>query len=675
MEKSKEHKFAEVAVNLPLDRVFHYSIPSGLKKDAEIGKRVYVPFRDKQKVGYITGFSDTCDVAKAKPIDSIIDEKPILSSHMLKLTKWISETYLCSWGQAISAAIPGVLKKGKVSVKPRSAKTAKVTLPQATKPLKLTSEQERVMESVLHKIEQEDYKTFVLHGITSSGKTEIYLQAIERVLSKGKTSIVLVPEIALTPQTVERFAGRFGDRVAVLHSGLIGSMRYSEWKRIKDGTARVVVGARSAIFSPVNNLGLIVIDEEHETSYKQDDAPRYHARDVALMRAKLSNCPVILGSATPSLESFYMAKKEHLELVRLTKRIDDRSLPKVKIVDMRMELATRKRIVMFSQVLLDAIERTLREKKQAMIFLNRRGFSTYISCKKCGLVLKCKKCDSVLVYHYKGKSLVCHYCNFRTAPPEICPQCRASYMKYFGVGTEKVESELARFFPGARIARMDTDTTKKRGSHEEILGEFRKHNIDILVGTQMIAKGHDFPRVTLVGVVNADVTLNLPDFRASERTFNLLAQVAGRAGRGEDGGEVIIQTYAPGHYSLLAASKHDYEKFYAEEIKTRKDLFFPPFCHIIKLTVRSRSEQSAVDASQNLRRFLEQKFSAKDKEAVKIVGPAPSPVSKIRGYYRWNVLLKGKNRSIACEAAKKALINYRKPIGVFLAVDVDPISM
>jgi len=666
----KDNKFAEIALNLPLDTIFHYNIPKILLDKAKIGKRAFVPFRDKEKVGYIVNLTETCDVSKTKDIKSIIDETPIVSDRMMELTSWVSQTYLCSWGEAIAATIPSVLKKGKVSVRSRSAESCEKIPHLPSAPLSLTSEQANVLASVLAKIEKEDHRVFLLHGITASGKTEVYLQAIENVLKKGKTSIVLVPEIALTPQTVERFTSRFGDRVAVVHSALVGSMRYSEWKRIKDGQAKIVVGARSAIFSPVKNLGLIIVDEEHETSYKQEDAPRYHARDVAIARGRLANCSVVLGSATPSLESYYLSTKKKFELIKLTKRIGDKDLPKTKIVDMRMELATRRKLVMFSKVLVDSVQRALDSGQQIMIFLNRRGFSTYINCKKCGLVMKCKGCDSVLVYHYQTKSLVCHYCNARKSAPDICPQCRSSYIKYFGIGTEKVESEIARLFPQARIARMDTDVTKKRGSHSRILGEFKKHNIDILVGTQMIAKGLDFPKVTVVGVVNADVTMNLPDFRASERTFNLLTQVAGRAGRGEEGGEVIIQTYAPEHYSILSASKHDYEKFYEEEIKSRKELKFPPFVHIIKLTCRSRNEKKAIDTSDNLKKFLVDKL-----ESIEIVGPAPAPVSRIRGYYRWNVLLKGKNRSLMCVAVKKALKSYRTPAGVILTIDVDPISM
>lgn len=677
-------RFADIAVAIPIDRLFTYRVPKMFREIAEIGKRAVIPFRNKDMIGYIVGFRDRVDTKGIKDIKKIIDDQTLLSNQLLELTKWISQTYLCSWGQAISCAIPGVLKKGKVSVRPgRKTKldgdrcfSEEISKQEHLSPPRLTDQQKEVLKSVLFKIEREEHKVFLLHGITASGKTEVYLQAIERVLNNGRTSIVLVPEIALTPQTVEWFTSRFGDQVAVVHSALVGSMRYREWERIRLGQAKIVVGARSAIFSPVKNLGLVIVDEEHETSYKQEDVPRYHARDVALMRARLSNCPVILGSATPSLESYYLARKKRLELVKLTKRIDDKDLPKVKIVDMRMELATRKKIVMFSKILIDSIQQALTRDEQVMIFLNRRGFSTYVNCKRCGLVLKCKRCDSVLVYHYQTKSLLCHYCNFRQSPPDICPQCRSSYMKYFGIGTEKVESEMARLFPQASIARMDRDATSKRGSHGRILSEFKKHGIDILVGTQMIAKGLDFPRVTLVGVVNADVTLNLPDFRASERTFNLLTQVAGRAGRGQEGGQVIIQTYAPQHYAILSASKHNYEKFYQEEIKSRKQLSFPPFMYMIKLTLRSRNEKKAVDASHTLKTFLVNEFSTTSlAKNIEIVGPAPSPISKVRGFFRWNILLKGKERSTMCEALRRALGSFRKPAGVILTVDVDPISM
>jgi len=662
--------FAEVIIDLPLDKIFHYGIPKELGERPEVGKRVWVPFRNKDEIGVITGFSDKSDVPQVKDIKSVIDSEPILSEQMLKLAKWISETYLCSWGEAVNAMIPGVLKKGKTAIKSRLKESSAKTTWIPEKPFTLTKEQRQALDNVSDRIEKNTRGIFLLHGITGSGKTEVYLQAIDKVLKEGKSSIVLVPEISLTPQTVGRFISRFGEQVAVIHSRLVGSMRFSEWKRIKDGEAKIVVGARSAIFSPVKNLGLVIVDEEHETSYKQEDAPRYHARDVAIMRGKLSNCPVILGSATPSLESYYLAKKGTYELVRLTKRIDDRQLPKVKIVDMRMEVATRKKLVMFSKLLIGELEKVVKKGSQAIVFLNRRGFSTYINCKTCGYVMKCKRCDAILVYHFHKKSLICHYCDSRVRPPDICPKCRGSYIKYFGIGTEKVESELSRFVPEARIARMDRDTTSKRGAHDRILGDFKKHNIDILVGTQMIAKGLDFPKVTLVGVVNSDVTLNLPDFRAGERTFNLITQVAGRAGRGDKGGEVIVQTYAPEHYAILSAAKHDYEKFYDKEIQSRNELGFPPFVYLTKITLRSRDEarleRQARKLGTDLRDYM---------KGTEILGPAPAPISKVRGYYRWNILLKGKNRSIMSATLRKALGKIRRPSGVLMAVDVDPVSM
>ncbi len=664
-------KFAEVAIALPIDRVFHYAIPEKYSDCIAIGKRVFVPFQNRTIVGYVVGFSDESDVKEVKDIGSVIDEEPILSEEMLKLTNWIKDNYFCTWGEAIEAAIPGGIKKGKVAIGSK-LKDSQIRLEDfpPSSPHILTEEQEKALKIIIEAVEKGEYKTFLLHGITASGKTEVYLQAIGEVLKKDRQAIVLVPEISLTPQTIERFISRFGDRVAVLHSKLTPAKRFLEWKKIVDNKAQIAVGARSAIFSPMKKLGLIIVDEEHETTYKQDDVPKYHARDVAEARARLNSCPLILGSATPSLESYYRAKKGEYKLIKLTKRIEERLLPKVKIVDMRMELATRKRVAIFSKVLLDAIDRTLKSGKQAIIFLNRRGFSTFVNCKKCGLVLKCKRCDTVLVYHFDEKKLICHYCNYRTQAPDICPNCKYGYIRYFGLGTERVESEISHNFSHVHIARMDSDTTIKRGSHDRILGEFKAGKVSLLVGTQMIAKGLDFPKVTLVGVVSADVTLNLPDFRASERTFDLLTQVGGRAGRGEDGGEVIVQTYAPGHYAILTAAKHDYEKFYVEEIASRKELLFPPFINLVKVTVRARNE----DLTSRTAGELTEAIKAEDK-SMKVAGPAPAPISRMRGYFRYNILLKDKDRHAMCELLKKVLGTFRKPHGVLIAVDVDPMSM
>lgn len=664
-------KFAQVAISLPIDRTFHYSIPDRLASDIAIGKRVFVPFAHRSVVGYIVGLTDHADVKEVKEIAGVIDREPMVSDEILSLCRWIADNYFCSWGEAIQATIPGGIKRGKTSLGSR-LKEPHINIadfPQST-PHDLNEEQDKALKAISEDIEKRKHEVFLLHGITASGKTEVYLQSIDLVLKKGRQAIMLVPEISLTPQTIERFVSRFGSRVAVIHSKLTAARRFLEWKRIRDGEVDIVVGARSAIFSPVKDLGLIIIDEEHETSYKQDDVPRYHARDVAEERARLKSCPLILGSATPSLESYYKAKAGEYRFVRLTKRIEERLLPKVKIVDMRMELATRKKIAMFSKVLLDAIDKTIKSGKQAMIFLNRRGFSTFINCKKCGFVLKCKRCDTVLVYHFDQKKLLCHYCDYHDKPPDICPKCRSSYISYFGIGTEKVESDISHNFPNVKIARMDSDTTTKSGSHDRILGEFKSGKIEVLVGTQMIAKGLDFPAVTLVGVVSADVSLNIPDFRSSERTFNLLTQVAGRAGRGEDGGEVIVQTYVPGHYSILAAAKHDYEKFYQEEIISRKELLFPPFINLVKVMVRARNIDEAEKAALALAADIRK--TAGD---ILVCGPAPAPMSRLRGYYRYNIILKHKDRSVMCAFLKKALSAFHKPHGVLIAVDVDPISM
>ncbi|MBI5124095.1 MAG: primosomal protein N' [Candidatus Omnitrophica bacterium] len=664
-------KFAQIAIALPIDRLFHYKIPDNLLNEIAVGKRVFVPFSNRRVVGYVAGLSDEADVKEVKDIESIIDKEIIVSDEMLKLTKWISDTYFCSWGEAIAAVIPSGIKQGKREIGSRIKEGhIKVEDFPPSSPHTLTDEQGKALKHIIESIDRKEHKTYLLHGITASGKTEIYLQAIDHVLGKDKQAIMLVPEISLTPQTVERFVSRFGERVAVIHSKLTPAKKFLEWKRIRDGKASIVVGARSAVFSPMKNLGLIIVDEEHETSYKQDDVPRYHARDAAEERAKLNNCPLILGSATPSLEAYYKAKKGEYKLVRLTKRIDERLLPKVKIVDMRMELATRKRTAIFSKVLLDAIDNTLKKGKQAIIFLNRRGFSTFVNCKSCGLVLKCKRCDTVLVYHFDEKKLICHYCGYKQPPPEICPKCKSGYIKYFGIGTERVESEVSHNFAHAHIARMDSDTTAKAGSHDNILGDFKSGDTSLLVGTQMIAKGLDFPEVTLVGVVSADVTLNIPDFRSSERTFNLLTQVGGRAGRGDAGGEVIVQTYAPSHYSILSASKHDYEKFYEEEIKSRKELLYPPFVNLVKITVRARNDELTLKAAQGLAEAVRNE----DKE-LKVAGPAPAPIARMRGYFRYNILLKGKDRAAMCGLLRKVLGSFRKPHGVLVAVDVDPIAM
>lgn len=666
-----EKLYAKILLNLPIEGPFDYEVPERLAKDIMPGERAWVNFGPRRLVGYIVDISSTTDIAKTKPILEIIDKEPILSDEMLKLTKQISEHYLCTWGEAMDAAVPSSLKKGKTEVKARVEEDFSSIEPSVN--FRATPQQKNALTSIFESIEESRHNVFLLHGITGSGKTEVYLQAIGKVLEKGASCIVLVPEISLTPQAVERFKGRFQEKVAVFHSRLTSGQKYAEWKKLKDGICHIVVGARSAIFSPIKNLGLIIVDEEHDTSYKQNDTPRYNTVDVAIMRARLNNAVVILGSATPSLESYYKAKNGEYRLLQLKERIEKRPLPEVKIVDMRRELIERKkRRIIFCRLLTESIERVLKAKQQAILFLNRRGFSTYANCKRCGYVERCKRCNVALNYHSDTKKLICHYCNYQKEPQKVCPSCKEAYIDYSGFGTQRVESELHRYFPDSSISRMDTDATSKRQSHKLILKDFASGKTQILVGTQMVAKGHDFPRVTLVGVVSADTALNLPDFRAGERTFQLLTQVAGRAGRGFIPGEVIIQTYVPHHYTIASAVRHDYKDFYKKEIALRRELFLPPFSHIICLTLRSYKEERAREAAEDLARHILKKKKALS-GLIELAGPTQAFVYRLRRQFRWNIILKVKSLEEFNPKLKQRLKEFRKPSGVVLSIDVDPL--
>jgi len=662
-------KYVEVITSLPIDRTFQYKVTGNEKYAPEIGKRVHIPFRSGKRIGYIVELESSPKVEDPRPLIDIVDEHPVFNRELISLARWMKDYYYCSWGEAMEAMIPGALKRGKVSMSTR-IKEEKEEIAR-TGPHVPNKEQEQVLMDISDCIEKNRHEVFLLHGITGSGKTEVYLQAMEKVLQSGRSGVILVPEISLTPQTVDRFISRFGDQVAVFHSKMLQSARFLEWKRIREGKAGIVVGPRSAVFSPFEKPGLFVVDEEHEPSYKQEDAPRYHAREVAIWRARAAGAPVILGSATPSLESYHKAVKGEYRLIELTQRIKEKELPVVKVVDMRMEFDTRVGREVISRIMLEAIQKDVAKRQQALVFLNRRGFSTFVNCRKCGYVFKCDKCDSPMVFHREKNELVCHYCNKRVEPRKICPECNGDYLMYKGTGTQRVETELRKGLPSARIARMDSDTMSKRGAHKKILKEFNDHKLDIIVGTQMIAKGLDFPKVTLVGVISADANLNLPDFRAGERTFNLITQVAGRAGRGDLGGEVIVQTYTPEHYSVSFAAKHDFHGFYEREINTRRELGFPPYTNLIKITVRSRKEENAIKAIERLHARLGSKVDA----VSEIIGPAPAPMAKLRGYYRWNVLLKTRDIQNAALSLRTVLKGFRKGSGVFMAVDVDPMSL
>ncbi|MDT0736875.1 primosomal protein N' [Staphylococcus haemolyticus] len=502
----------------------------------------------------------------------------------------------------------------------------------------LTSEQRSAYENIKEKINNSEQRTFLLHGVTGSGKTEVYLQTIEEVLNKGKEAMMLVPEIALTPQMVLRFKRRFGDDVAVLHSGLSNGERYDEWQKIRDGRARVSVGARSSIFAPFKNLGIIIIDEEHESTYKQEDYPRYHARDIAEWRSQFHQCPLVLGSATPSLESYARAEKGVYQLLTLPTRVNQQALPSIDIVDMREELSAGNRS-MFSNELREAIEERLRKNEQIVLFLNRRGYASFMLCRDCGYVPQCPHCDISLTYHKSTDQLKCHYCGYHEVPPNKCPNCESSHIRQVGTGTQRVEEILQQEFEEARIIRMDVDTTSRKGAHEKLLNEFEEGKGDILLGTQMIAKGLDYPNITLVGVLNADTMLNLPDFRASERTYQLLTQVAGRAGRHDKPGRVIIQTYNPEHYAIEDVQKNDYLTFYQKEMEYRKIGKYPPYYFLINFTISHKNMKRVMEASKHIHQILLQHLT----DRALVLGPSPAAIARINNEHRFQILVKYKS--------------------------------
>lgn len=501
--------------------------------------------------------------------------------------------------------------------------------------LDLNAEQAAVVEQVTSQIGQES-KPFLLEGVTGSGKTEVYLHIIDKVLKLGKTAIVLVPEISLTPQMTNRFISRFGKQVAIMHSALSDGEKFDEWRKIKSGQARVVVGARSAIFVPIENIGAIIIDEEHEATYKQESNPRYHARDVALLRAKYHKAILLMGSATPSIESRARASRGVYQFLQLTHRANPMAkIPKVEIIDFR-DYVGQQEVSNFTPYLLEKIADRLEKNEQVVLMLNRRGYSSFIMCRDCGYVDECPNCDISLTLHMDTKTMNCHYCGFEKSIPHTCPNCHSRSIRYYGTGTQKAYDELVEIFPQARILRMDVDTTRQKGAHQRILDKFGNHEADILLGTQMIAKGLDFPNVTLVGVLNADTSLNLPDFRSSERTFQLLTQVAGRTGRAEKEGEVLIQTYNPQHYAIQLAQKQDYEAFYAYEMGIRRQLAYPPYYFTVGLTLSHKDEQSVVRKSFELLQLLRQQLSDK----IKILGPTPKPIARTHNLYHYQIIVK-----------------------------------
>ncbi|TFJ94601.1 primosomal protein N' [Lentibacillus salicampi] len=542
-----------------------------------------------------------------------------------------------------------------------------------TNPLELTEQQQAAIEPVKQHIKDNVHDVFLLHGVTGSGKTEIYLQAIQDVIDKGEEAIVLVPEISLTPQMVRRFKGRFGSNVAVMHSALSHGERYDEWRRIHRKEVQVVVGARSAVFAPFENLGIIIIDEEHENSYKQEDSPRYHARDVAIQRGEYHRCPVILGSATPALESYARAQKGVYKLSTLTKRTNEKAMPEVNIVDMRDELHAGNRS-MFSRSLKDNIAKRISRGEQVVLLLNRRGYSTFVMCRECGHVQECPHCDIALTFHKHSNQLKCHYCAYEEPMPMDCPSCSSDLIRFFGTGTQRIEEALTQLIPEARVLRMDVDTTRRKGAHEKLLNQFAEKQADILLGTQMIAKGLDFENVTLVGVLTADSMLNLPDFRSSEKTFQLLTQVSGRAGRHDLPGEVIVQTYTPEHYSIELAGHYNFLQFYQQEMQVRKQFQYPPYVYLALITV---SHQNHVKAVQSTQKIVKSLWKHVQQDTV-ILGPTPSPISRIKDRYRYQCMVKYKQepglRTLLSKIIRQFDDDVRKD-DLQISVDMQPYQL
>jgi primosomal protein N' (replication factor Y) (superfamily II helicase) len=609
--------------------------------------------------------------------------------HIIEERREMSLSELVALAETTAATVRKLEDRGLVSItreiSERDPYAKEVIL--ATQPLTLNPAQAAALEKIKAAMGEKSPEglppkssAFLLHGVTGSGKTEVYLQAIAHALEQGKGAIVLVPEISLTPQTVERFKARFSSGklqtlVAVLHSHLSAGERHDEWHKIRQGRARIVIGARSAIFAPVEPLGLIIVDEEHEHTYKQEESPRYHARDVAVMRGQMENAVVVLGSATPSLESFYNCQRGKFSLLELPQRVDDQKMPRVRVVDMRQAAYKEKGPPVFSPQLKEAITQRLEKREQTILFLNRRGYSSSLVCEKCGHVCECPNCSLALTYHRPEQLLRCHICGWNEQVPKVCPnaQCKNPGIRYSGLGTQKVEEVLGKIFPHARVQRMDADVMKRKEDYRRVLEAFKHGEIDILIGTQMIAKGLHFPNVTLVGIIYADMALHQPDFRAGERTFQLLTQVAGRAGRGDIEGEVFVQAFTPFHPAIQYARRHDFNGFFAQELEFRKQLNYPPFSRVALLTLKGRSEEKVKFSADHLKRAVE-KIQAHLKDLI-VAGPAAAPLARAENLYRFQIMLRTRAMSKLSAALEKCTAGLKLPDDVSLAVDIDPVDL
>jgi primosomal protein N' (replication factor Y) len=749
LDAANDRLIVSVVLPEPPYGPYDYRVPESLRDVVEPGRRVRVPLGrgNRTTVGYAVRLGDSRSAREPqsaarrhKDIASVVDERPLLTPAMLRLTEWMADYYLCPWGQVLECVVPsgvraqaGTREVYLLSV-PASV-TARLTqlklpgkqadalraLAGSARPLtwqqlaeraqckhgpikrleekglihvercrimqhevasipvipesrlKLNAEQQLAFHAIRESLYRQRHQSILVRGVTGSGKTELYMQAIEEVVSFGRQAIVLVPEISLTPQTVARFRSRF-ERVAVLHSHLSPVDRHWHWRQIAAGGVQVVVGARSAVFAPTPHLGLIVLDEEHDASFKQDTAPRYHARDVALERARMENIPVVLGSATPSLESWHRAQQGEYRLVELPRRILDRPLPHVDVIDLRSEYANRSSRGAISRPLYRAMAESLRENGQVILLLNRRGFSTNIQCPACGGVVRCPDCDLALTHHRQGEKAICHYCDYEIPAPNRCPACGFEGIRYSGLGTQRLEAEVRARFPDFSVLRMDSDTMQKPGSHEEAFERFRSGEVRILLGTQMIAKGLDFPNVTIVGVINADTGLHLPDFRAAERTFQLVTQVAGRTGRGERGGCVLVQTFSPEHPAIVAATSHDFVGFAAQELPIRREYRYPPFGSMVRIIFRGPREKEVEQFAQLVAKQLLD-IAPREPTDLRVLGPAPAPVAKLRGLYRFHLLATATEGALLRRLVRETEAGMTRPEEIQWLADVDPLEM
>jgi primosomal protein N' (replication factor Y) (superfamily II helicase) len=733
-------EFADIALHLPLEQVFTYSVPPALAARLAPGVRVRVPFQSRQVLGTCVAVHSRIPAFTTRPVERVVSERALFDASMLKLCGYIARRYGAGIGEVCDAALPAAVRSGRAqktvryvrlrlpesevaaivtALEPKQPKQARALriLADAKEPLDarrlaslakvtsspletlakngyieffrvapepdeldvvvarekdkaLTAEQTVALEAITRAVDAQHYRGFLLFGVTGSGKTEVYLQALRRVVEAGRQGIVLVPEIALTPQTVARFKARFPN-VAVLHSHLTDADRHREWRTIQSGEVDVVIGARSAIFAPLPRLGLIVVDEEHEGTFKQQNSPRYDAREVARARARFERAVLVLGSATPAVETWHRACSGRLELLRLPSRVGGGAFPESIVADLRrtMPLPGKPRII--TDRLRAALIQVLARKEQSILFLNRRGYATAATCRACGTAMTCKNCDIVLVFHRRIGRVLCHYCGHEEPLPQRCGACEGTF-RLSGFGTERIEEEVRQFLGDARIARMDSDTMRGRGAHDSVLSRFKAGELDVLIGTQMIAKGLDFPNVTLVGIVAADSTLHLPDYRASERTFSLVAQVSGRTGRGAKGGLVIVQTQCPDHFAIRLAIAHDYERFAAIELEARKRDGYPPYGSLARVVIQGPDLDDVIATVEALRAHLS---AVATTPGLAILGPAPAPIELLNGQHRHHVVAKGETRGALREFVA-AIKGAPRPKGsVRLLLDVDPQSM